>query len=70
MRPPSRDADLVPDSNDDADDTDDVDRTVTDQVDDGVCASCGAPHARTWSTPEGPARLCPSCATLHGLGCP
>ena len=34
------------------------------------CASCGAPHASMMDTPEGPARLCPPCATLHGLGCP
>jgi hypothetical protein len=34
------------------------------------CASCGSPHASTMDTPEGPARLCPPCATLHGLGCP
>ena len=69
MTPRSRDADLGPDTSNDANGTDD-DRTVTDQVEGGVCASCGAPHAREWSTPEGPARLCPPCATLHGLGCP
>ncbi|MFN6118684.1 MAG: hypothetical protein ACK5CE_03455 [Actinomycetes bacterium] len=34
------------------------------------CMSCGSPTARSWSTPDGPARLCPPCATLHGLGCP
>jgi hypothetical protein len=35
-----------------------------------ACQSCGSPHARDWATPEGPARLCPTCATEHGLGCP
>ena len=35
-----------------------------------ACLSCGSPQARVWSTPDGPARLCPPCATLHGLGCP
>ncbi len=69
MTPRSRDADIVPDTSNDANGTDD-DRTVTDRVDDRVCASCGAPRAREWSTPEGPAWLCPPCATLHGLGCP
>ncbi|HEY5662620.1 MAG TPA: hypothetical protein VIS05_01155 [Ilumatobacter sp.] len=34
------------------------------------CVSCGSPHARWWSTPQGAALLCPACATLHGLGCP
>jgi hypothetical protein len=38
--------------------------------DGGGCEACGSPHARTWSTADGPARLCPPCATLHGLGCP
>ena len=37
---------------------------------DGPCESCGIPHARWWGTAEGRARLCPTCATLHGLGCP
>lgn len=37
---------------------------------DGSCESCGSPQARVWSTPEGPARLCPPCATLNGIGCP
>jgi hypothetical protein len=37
---------------------------------DGPCESCGSPQARPWSTPEGPARLCPPCATLNGIGCP
>lgn len=36
----------------------------------GPCESCGSPQARSWSTPEGPARLCPPCATLNGIGCP
>lgn len=36
----------------------------------GPCQSCGAPQARWWSSPDGPARLCPPCATLQGLGCP
>jgi hypothetical protein len=36
----------------------------------GGCASCGAPQASMMDTPEGPARLCAPCATLHGLGCP
>jgi len=36
----------------------------------GPCQSCGVPHARMWGTREGAARLCPTCATLHGLGCP
>ncbi|MUH49863.1 MAG: hypothetical protein F2789_01520 [Actinobacteria bacterium] len=35
-----------------------------------ACQSCGTPHARTWSTSDGPARLCPPCAALHGVGCP
>jgi hypothetical protein len=35
-----------------------------------VCMSCGGPHARQWSSREGIALLCPTCATLHGLGCP
>ncbi len=34
------------------------------------CQSCGAPFARLWQTRDGDARLCPSCATLHGIGCP
>ena len=34
------------------------------------CQSCGAPFARVWKTRDGDARLCPSCATLHGVGCP
>lgn len=34
------------------------------------CESCGAPQSRAYDTPDGPARLCPACATLHGLGCP
>lgn len=34
------------------------------------CEACGSPHARSWSTPDGPARLCPPCATLNGIGCP
>jgi hypothetical protein len=37
---------------------------------DSACMSCGSPHARSWSTADGPARLCPTCATEHGLGCP
>jgi hypothetical protein len=36
----------------------------------GGCMSCGSPQARDWATPDGPARLCPVCATEHGLGCP
>ncbi len=36
----------------------------------GPCESCGSPQARAWSTPDGPARLCPPCATLNGIGCP
>ncbi|CAB4364848.1 MAG: hypothetical protein F2681_11955 [Actinobacteria bacterium] len=36
----------------------------------GACMSCGGPHARMWGTRDGAARLCPTCATLHGLGCP
>ncbi|MBI4934866.1 MAG: hypothetical protein HY828_13370 [Actinobacteria bacterium] len=35
-----------------------------------ACMSCGTPHARNWRTPDGVARLCQPCATLHGLGCP
>lgn len=35
-----------------------------------ACQSCGSPTARRWDTPDGPAHLCPACATLHGLGCP
>ena len=37
---------------------------------DTACRSCGAPQARMWSTPDGAVRLCPACATLHGVGCP
>lgn len=37
---------------------------------DESCVSCGSPQARSWSTPDGPARLCPPCAALHGVGCP
>jgi hypothetical protein len=36
----------------------------------GGCEACGSPQARSWSTPDGPARLCPPCATLNGIGCP
>jgi hypothetical protein len=36
----------------------------------GACEACGSPQARSWSTPDGPARLCPPCATLNGIGCP
>lgn len=36
----------------------------------GPCMSCGSPNARIWHTPDGPARLCPPCATLNGIGCP
>ncbi|MDO8362446.1 MAG: hypothetical protein Q7V88_06080 [Actinomycetota bacterium] len=36
----------------------------------GPCLSCGSSQARTWGTGQGAARLCPPCATLHGLGCP
>lgn len=36
----------------------------------GPCMACGAPNARIHASPEGPARLCPTCATLAGLGCP
>jgi hypothetical protein len=36
----------------------------------GGCEACGSPQARTWATPDGPARLCPPCATLNGIGCP
>ena len=36
----------------------------------GVCESCAGPYARRWSTPQGTARLCATCATLHGFGCP
>jgi taurine dioxygenase len=36
----------------------------------GPCQSCGVPHARTWDTGGGRARLCPPCATLNGIGCP
>ncbi|MDP2291407.1 MAG: hypothetical protein Q8M22_09460 [Actinomycetota bacterium] len=35
-----------------------------------ACVSCGSPYARAWATPQGPAQLCPTCATMHGLGCP
>ena len=34
------------------------------------CESCDGPYARAWSTPQGTGWLCPTCATLHGLGCP
>ena len=34
------------------------------------CVSCGLPQARSFDTPDGVARLCPACATLHGVGCP
>ncbi|MFP5487380.1 MAG: hypothetical protein ACLGHQ_03635 [Acidimicrobiia bacterium] len=41
------------------------------RVDDAPpCVSCGSSTAVWFSTPEGRARLCPPCATLHGLGCP
>ncbi|MSX35449.1 MAG: hypothetical protein F2947_09920 [Actinobacteria bacterium] len=36
----------------------------------GPCMACGLPNARSWETPDGPARLCPPCATLNGIGCP
>lgn len=36
----------------------------------GPCQSCGVPHARTWDVGGGRARLCPTCATLNGIGCP
>lgn len=36
----------------------------------GPCMACGAPNARIHGSPDGPARLCPQCATLNGLGCP
>ena len=35
-----------------------------------VCMDCGSPYGRYWSTPEGKAILCPTCATVNGLGCP
>jgi hypothetical protein len=38
--------------------------------DDTSCRSCGSSAAPVWSTPDGPAHLCPPCATLHGVGCP
>lgn len=37
---------------------------------DGPCMACGSPNARIWGTPDGPARLCPPCAVLNGIGCP
>lgn len=36
----------------------------------GPCMACGAPNARIYGSVDGPARLCPPCATLNGLGCP
>ena len=36
----------------------------------GPCMACGAPNARIFASPDGPARLCPTCAALNGLGCP
>lgn len=36
----------------------------------GPCMACGAPVARIYGSADGPARLCPTCATLNGLGCP
>lgn len=36
----------------------------------GPCMACGAPDARIYGSADGPARLCPPCATLNGLGCP
>lgn len=36
----------------------------------GPCMACGAPNARIYGSADGPARLCPPCATLDGLGCP
>ena len=36
----------------------------------GPCVACGSVYARTWVTADGRARLCPPCATLHGIGCP
>ena len=39
------------------------------RLDEG-CASCGSPSAPWVDSPEGRIRMCPSCAVLHGLGCP
>ena len=36
----------------------------------GPCMACGSPNARIYASPDGPARLCPPCAALNGLGCP
>lgn len=36
----------------------------------GPCMACGTPNARIYASPDGPARLCPTCAALNGLGCP
>lgn len=36
----------------------------------GPCMACGSPNARIYGSPDGPARLCPPCAALNGLGCP
>lgn len=48
-----------------------ADITARDRVgDDPPCVSCGSVTAVWFSTSEGRARLCPPCATLHGLGCP
>ncbi|MEI8160505.1 MAG: hypothetical protein WCG65_05495 [Actinomycetes bacterium] len=35
-----------------------------------ACVSCGSPYGKEWSTPDGKALLCPTCATLNGIGCP
>lgn len=35
-----------------------------------VCESCGVPYGRYWSTASGKVVLCPTCAQMHGMGCP
>lgn len=35
-----------------------------------TCESCGVPYGRWWSTPNGKVLLCPTCAQMHGMGCP
>jgi hypothetical protein len=65
-RPDSDDDEAPPSERDEHDEHDH--REILDPK--GPCMSCGAPNARIWHTPDGPARLCPTCAVLNGVGCP
>jgi hypothetical protein len=40
------------------------------QVASTTCLMCESPYGKEWSTPDGKALLCPTCATLNGIGCP